>query len=394
MHILPVLIVATWTVTAVPTLVEGVEFDEGAAIERSRSFLETEGVRWIERRKCSSCHQIPFMLWSLDAARDAGAEVAAEKLDGWRDWSVSQLLSEVKPRARDGEKEREAAASDGTTLEPKGPSPQNEEAEVPVADAGAESDARELVATRNTEGLSWLIVGGVVRDEATLERFAEILVSTQTDDGSWKPQGQLPGQRAGAAEARAVSTMLSVLALGEIRREIQRDAHESRSAEKEDSALVDDARRRGLSWLEKNSAADGLRASNDSLALRILLALDESQPTEALVGELFKRQNEDGGWGFLAADASDAYGSGQSLYVLRRALGAASSSLDDEGGVRANERERRLQKAVSFLLRTQTEDGAWDVPSTLKRKDGSIEPTSRYWGTAWAVIGLAAQPRD
>ena len=43
-----------------------------AAIERSLPFIQTEGQKWIDEKKCVTCHQVPFMVWSLNAAADRG----------------------------------------------------------------------------------------------------------------------------------------------------------------------------------------------------------------------------------------------------------------------------------------------------------------------------------
>jgi len=47
-------------------------------------------------------------------------------------------------------------------------------------------------------------------------------------------------------------------------------------------------------------------------------------------------------------------------------------------------------------VETQSEDGSWPVPPAPWTKTGSqpdrlklLEPIYRYWGTAWATIGLA-----
>jgi hypothetical protein len=47
-----------------------------------------------------------------------------------------------------------------------------------------------------------------------------------------------------------------------------------------------------------------------------------------------------------------------------------------------------VERAVAFLVKTQREDGSWKVIGTKKGADGET-PTGTYWGTGWAVIGLA-----
>ncbi len=309
--------------TAVVLFAADAPADVRRAIERSLPFLESDGLEWMEKRECNSCHQIPFMLWSFAAARSSGLDVDTDQLDAWRTWSSAKLLEKRE----------------------------NEDI---------------LVGERNTEGLAWLILSDNVRDDATKNRFREIIVSTQTPDGSWKPQGQLPGQRTSDTEARAVSTTLSVLALG--------------GATNSPPARAS-AREKGLAWLKANAGGDDARQSTDAMVLRILLALEQrSERAGELVAELLARQNDDGGWGYLKGDPSDAYGTGESLYVLR--LAASSGPTD----VR---RTRGIARAVEYLLRSQESDGTWSVPSTLERKKRRVLPTSKYWGTAWAVIGLA-----
>src|SRR5262245_66650548 len=56
-------------------------------IERSLPFIQTEGQRWMDDKKCVTCHQVPFMVWSLNAAADCGFAIDREKLQAWRTWA-------------------------------------------------------------------------------------------------------------------------------------------------------------------------------------------------------------------------------------------------------------------------------------------------------------------
>ncbi|MDB4621780.1 hypothetical protein OAG82_02865 [Rubripirellula sp.] len=80
------------------------------------------------------------------------------------------------------------------------------------------------------------------------------------------------------------------------------------------------------------------------------------------------------GWGWLTTESSDALATGMAIYALSR------HSNDN--------RERSILKAVTFLTESQTSDGSWQVPGTKKTARNKPTPTSNYWGTAWAVIGL------
>ena len=43
-----------------------------ALVERSLPFLREQGLAWIDKRDCTSCHQVPAMLWSWNLATAAG----------------------------------------------------------------------------------------------------------------------------------------------------------------------------------------------------------------------------------------------------------------------------------------------------------------------------------
>ncbi len=111
-------------------------------------------------------------------------------------------------------------------------------------------------------------------------------------------------------------------------------------------------------------------------AVRLLLKPKDA----ALCGAVLKLQHEDGGWGWLAGEPSDAFGTGLALYALGKS------------GLPADHEARR--RAVAFLKATQQSDGSWAVPSTRARDNNKVNKTAIYWGTAWAIIGLVdTQPQ-
>jgi len=88
------------------------------------------------------------------------------------------------------------------------------------------------------------------------------------------------------------------------------------------------------------------------------------------------RQNKDGGWGQLRDLSSDAYATGQALYVLSLA------------GVRNDRPE--VQRGIAFLVANQREDGSWPMRS---RAHPGAKPFTNpvpitYFGSAWATLGL------
>lgn len=193
--------------------------------------------------------------------------------------------------------------------------------------------------------------------------FVDYALGVQKPPGFWEARGQFPSQRRELSETNAVATMMTLLALA--------------GADRGDEALSA-ARDRAYKWV-----AD--RGEGESAEWQVLRALVEQWRGNAagaggrfvaLLGE----QNADGGWGWRAGEQSNGFSTGQVLWGLAR--------LDrplPEGGSAA------VERAVSYLLAEQGEDGWWRMPSSLAttRAGEGNDYVYSYWGTAWATIGLA-----
>jgi hypothetical protein len=293
-----------------------------ATVQRSLPFIQAEGQRWIDDKKCVSCHQVPFMVWSLNAAADRGFEVDRQKLQECGVFAT--VWKNIVPK----------------TLHDKGEQP---------GLAGQPDAVYQLLLGRSVQdrkaAASW----------PTL--FAECLAAGQQDDGSWKAGGQLPGQKRPERETNEVTTMWALVAL------------QSYAAPEESlQATIDKAR----TWLGDRTEGQ----STEWWAVRLMLERGGKKTEEAqrIRDELLKRQHDDGGWGWLSADESDALGTGVALYALTR----DGIALDHSA----------LVKGRAFLTSTQRADGSWPVKGTKKVKSKQIEPTATYWGTCWAVIAL------
>ncbi|MBS1716991.1 MAG: ankyrin repeat domain-containing protein [Armatimonadetes bacterium] len=98
---------------------------------------------------------------------------------------------------------------------------------------------------------------------------------------------------------------------------------------------------------------------------------------------ILKDQKEDGGWNQLPGLHTDAYATGQALYALHAAGGVPTS-------------DAAYQKGVSYLLRTQDDDGSWFVakraiPANNYFDAGFPHGESQYAsfnGTCWAMMAL------
>lgn len=361
--------------------------DVRKAIERSLPFIEKEGVAWKEKRKCSSCHHVPFMIWSHNEARAKGIAVDAAKLDSWEDWALGQSLSArafYKLTTKFVEFLGEDSVPDETLakLKPLVDKPYMSEEELLAALSKAltpeelQQDKTILLSQAaqkkggfndgaGLDSVNQLLLGRGGNSEKVKEYAAlmpPLLARWQENDGSWKTAGQFPGQNRPLPESHSVATGWHALAIA--------------SAEN----LSEESKK----CLER--AATNLKGikpgkSTESLIIAVLVArkFDTPEKLAAAIADLKKHQNEDGGWGWLIDAPSDAFATGQALYAL--AYGPADTA---------------VFRAEKYLLSTQGEDGSWAVPTTeiaapATKPDRlkSLEIIYRFWGTAWATIGLS-----
>ncbi len=165
-------------------------------------------------------------------------------------------------------------------------------------------------------------------------------------------------------ESREVLTLLAVLAML---------PHEPPGPEQ--PATVRDGYRKASEWL----AAATTGADTQSMALRLLITMQQRKPRNELrtaIDQLLARQRHDGGWGQLRDLASDAFATGQTLYVL---------SL-----VGVDRRQPAIRRGVAFLVANQRADGSW--PMTPRAHPGAKPSTNSlpigHFGSCWAVLGL------
>lgn len=297
-----------------PTLVCA-RADEGTEIaRRSLPFLKQQGIQWIENRQCASCHQVPSMLWSLNRAAQTGLEQENAESGKWTPWAA-----DWRHWNKTGDK-----------------------------------DGVDAVSAGNIDTMAFLLLGrdagAASAEPAWTAEFRAQILKHQQPDGSWKPGGQLPLGKRPARETAEVTTMWALLALrsysdAEVPHETQKNA---------EGFLTAAQPGRSVEWH----------------AARLLL-----DPGNAgLRAALLDLQRDDGGWGWLAGEPADAFGTGLALYALAK------------GGLPGDHEARR--RAVAFLKTAQAPDGSWPVPSTRAKDKNKITKTATYWGTAWAVIAL------
>jgi squalene-hopene/tetraprenyl-beta-curcumene cyclase len=297
-----------------------------AAAEKGLTFLANEGVGWKQKRNCISCHHGWAMLWSLNEAKRRGYSVDDKALTEVTDW-----VNAVDDRAK------------GVPAPP-----------MPKEANGAK--IVRLVTLTTVLGME----AAQAKDGPTaqsIDRYLTALRQDQRPDGSW---GSLAGGRLPLAADPELMTTWSLLALtgrGEM------DPASKEAADK------------GLEWLKSNSNATDLQTT----AMRLLLLHRLGRPREELkplIKDLLSRQNADGGWAQAEEHGRDAYGTGQTLYVLK--------------AVDADIPKDALRRAQAWLVNAQKPDGSWAIVPRQKPGDkpyNDAGPIS-YVGTAWATMAL------
>jgi hypothetical protein len=198
-------------------------------------------------------------------------------------------------------------------------------------------------------------------EKQSLSRIAAQVVQKQRKDGSW----EFFLSRPPINENQATDAAWMLMAL---QGETTADAAESSRA----------SLKKGMAWLAGTQPPDCHQAK----ALKLLLALRAGTPRDTLqpaIDRLLALQRSDGGWSQIANATSDAFATGQILYVLSLA------------GYTADRPE--IKRAIDFLVTTQKPDGSWPMTSrsTPDGRPGSAKLLSPITcaANAWATLGLA-----
>jgi hypothetical protein len=298
-------------------------------IERGLAFLQADAAKWRKERQCATCHHGTMTVWALSEARAQGHAVAADTLADLTKWTKERIKDIHKPRD---------------------PRPGWRMVSTPAL---------------YLEVMAQLVPGEKIVSADERRRIVGHLLRHQEADGSWAWSSAPPQNRPPPFfESDEVATLLAYLALGP---HVPADSKEKSEAR--------DARARAAAWLAKVKPSD----STQALALRLLVKARSAAPAKALrpmIDQLLGRQNKDGGWGQLPGAASDAYATGQVLYML---------SLAGMGRDRAE-----VRRGVTFLVGTQQADGSW--PMIGRAHPGARPARNRvpitYLGSAWATLGL------
>ena len=299
----------------------------GPAVERALGFLQKDAAKWRDEHHCATCHHGAMTVWALHDARERGYAVEDRALAEAVDLSKKQFIRPFDPKK---------------DLQPHWNV-------MPMAMVMMTYGARETELPGMTQ--------------ADFDTIAVHLTMKQGEDGAWltppPANGPVP-----FFESQEVLTLWAYLAL-----------ERYLPADEQSPSPARDSRQRAAEWLQKTPVADTTQAA----ALRLLMEVRAARSPEQVrpaIDRLLTRQNGDGGWSQTKDLASDAFATGQSLWVLKLA---------------AVDRQRpEMQRAIALLLKTQRDDGSWPmIPrQTPERKASKNLQPIIYFGSAWATIGL------
>ena len=200
-------------------------------------------------------------------------------------------------------------------------------------------------------------------DDVTTAMVAYLL-KTQKSKGHWQSQSQRPPLE----ESRITCTALAITGIGHF-------------AEKTQRKRVKVAKSKARQWLSTVKP----RTNEDRVMLLWSrhMSGEDAAKLAAMRNGILQLQNKDGGWAQKADMPSDAYATGQSLFLLRK-TGLPRSS-------------PAFRSGIEFLLRTQKPDGSWYVKTRSKPvqvffDNGDPHGKNQFISipaTAWATAALA-----
>jgi ankyrin repeat protein len=300
--------------------------DVKTAAERSMALLESSSEQFFKSSGCVSCHHQNITDLAAGEARAKGLR--------------------VDPRAAEARMKMLSA----------GPPPalMYERMDIGVPEIFASS-------------LAALAAMGAPANQATDALVADIAAS-QMADGSWRLIGGI-GSRPPAEEGQITRTALCIRALKAYGPPGRADEMNRRIA-------------KARSWLL--TATPVTAEERNMQLLGAYWAGADVAILKRLAGPILAAQQRDGGWRQREGLPTDAYATGQSLYVLAKAGGVAPTA-------------SAYQRGVQYLLATQSREGAWLVTSRSPKFQAFFNSGFPYsgnqwisaWATGWATMALA-----
>jgi len=295
------------------------------AVTRGLQIVQKGARNYPSHRKCYSCHHQTLPLLAMKHARDVGVRID------------EKLFGEVVAFTRRSFRSRIENLKQGRRIGGR--------------------------ATTVGYGLWTLQIAGEKPDDLSAA-MVTYLLKTQEESGRWQP----PSQRPPLEESRVTCTLFALYGMEEYQSESQQ-------------AKVTAAGKTARTWLQSAP----LKSTEDRVMLlfaRHLLDGDAKKVAEARKA-VVNLQQKDGGWAQKPGMSSDAYATGQALFVLMQTGVKPGSPV--------------IRRGIESLLQTQKPDGSWFVktrsrPVQVFFDNGDPHGKSQFISiaaTSWATAALA-----
>ena len=358
------------------------------AIDRGFKILRKGVENYPEHRSCFSCHHqaLPLLAFSLDAV--------GSKSSSLEYWKLAQSIHQFTESSFAGKRE--------------------------LMRKGEGVGGKALTAAY---GLWTMDLARAQRNE-TIDAMLEYLLKTQAEDGAWDFQSLRPP----AASSRTMATAIAVYGLRAYgmdsmdsvriteafsKARLWADLADPTQSHEEliglvwldymlDQEGVESKVKRKFSLIESKYSKADLVADRDPFIEGAFQSNSNLEPQDSklewcLDDLLSRSQRDDGGWGQTPDMQSDAYATGQALLMLIQTGGYPDKKPIFDSVT--------YQNGISFLLRTQQEDGSWHVVTRSKPvqvffdngdphgKDQFISMMATSWATA-ALANYRSRSRD
>lgn len=295
------------------------------AVARSLPVVQKAAANYPKNRDCFSCHHQTLPMLAMVEARSRGDAINTD------------LLREQAEFTRDTFIGRHDALREGTGVGGRA---------MTVAYALWALDLADYTA------------------DATTEAMSAYILKTQKPEGYWTFQTNRPPLEASSA----MCTVLCVYGL---------QLYGTEGQKSEITSSIDKAK----TWLAA-APLDSMEDKGARLWGAKLLG-ENADVLEKSRAALLADQRADGGWPQLSTMTSDAYATGQALFILA------------ETGLPTS--DAAYQRGVQFLLKTQGEDGSWLVETRSKpiqKFFDNGDPHGKHQfivipATSWALAALA-----
>jgi N-acyl-D-amino-acid deacylase len=302
------------------------------AVDRGLGILRKAAANYPEHRTCFSCHHQTLPMLAMREARAFGATINADLLEAQAEFT------------RDFYKERTEAVAKG-----------------------------EGVGGRSTTvvySLWALDLAGRKADNVS-DALVSYLLNQQEEAGGWT----LSGHRPPLQESHAMTNFLAAYYMNQF-------SHE------ENQAAIAESNAKTMQWFAHSEQKSQEDWNARLWALTELGGEAEGPEIDRLRTRILELQRADGGWSQEPGMESDAYATGQTLFVLRE------SGLADDHPACA--------RGLDFLLQSQKADGSWLVETRAKPvqkffDNGDPHGKSQFISiaaTGWAVAALCRCGRE